>query len=198
MSSLRIYNINKTEREDNFFSLDELMPFNKEKLAKYGKYYNGAEDALSERELLELKVLDILFKLGFPREKDGTYLFQDVIIKAIHYLDGFDDFNHPISEEELLKQMQTKYSQFYFEIARNEMDMGVKTFHSYISRAIKRVNYSCVDSNLLSEVYGDFREKTDYGKHAFIIAKNIRNHNNVNQVRQNQDGKVQYVKTKVD
>ena len=65
--------------------------------------------------------------------------------------------------------------------------MGIKTFHARINKALKHVNYDFVDTTLLYDIYGNFQEETDYGKHALIIAKYV------NGTLQGKDKK-QYVK----
>lgn len=194
MQSLQICNISQVPVGDlNFYLIGTTS---KNTLALYQSVYNtGLTETLSEVQLKEMEVLNTLFKLGFPAREEGTYLYKDMIMKAIQLLDGFDDRKEPISESQLLQQMQTKYSQFYVDVARNDLDMGIKTFHSYINHALSSVDYACVDSNVLSEVYGDFVEEGDYGKHAFVIAKNIRAHSKNTQNSKQGTQVVQYVKT---
>lgn len=163
----------------------------------YWIYGNNYEELLSGMPAQDVEVLDILFKLGFPKDERGTYCYKDMIVQAIHHLDGFDVRHDPISEDELLKQMQSKYSQFYFDIARNDLDIGIKTFHTYINHALSSVDYACVDPSVLSEIYGDFSEEADYGKHAFVIAKNIYGRTNADKMSNTQASAVQYVKTAI-
>ena len=46
-----------------------------------------------------------------------------------------------VKSKELLMQAKYPYSQLYFNLARNERDMGVKKFHSIIERALLKINY---------------------------------------------------------
>lgn len=194
MQSLQICNISQEPVSDlNFYFIGTAS---KNTLELYQSVYNtGLTETLSEVQLKEMEVLDTLLRLGFPANEEGTYLYKDMIMKAIQWLDGFDDRKEPISESQLLQQMQTKYSQFYVDVARNDLDMGIKTFHTYINHALSSVDYACVDSNVLSEVYGDFAEEADYGKHAFVIAKNIRAQSKNTQNSKQGAQVVQYVKT---
>ena len=191
MQSLQICNISQEPEEQLFFNF-RAVDLKEDNLAQYAMYSSGSSGTLSERQLLEMEVLDNLFRLGFPHNEEGTYLYKDMIMKAIHHLDGFDDLGQPMTEDELLAQMQAKYSQFYLDVARNDLDIGIKTFHTYINHALSSVDYACVDPNILSEIYGDFSEEADYGTHAFVIAKNMYTQRKTNEKNPTA---IQYVKT---
>ncbi len=167
-------------------SLENALPFEplgytflvsglrKEDAKDYQEYIMGNVDEFSEERLQEMQVLETLYKLGFDAEAPGTYLFKEAIMKALHHLNGFDDMGRPISEEELLSEMEHKYSQFYLDVARNDLDIGIKTYHQYVTHALATLDYASVDPSVLSDIYGDFSEEADYGKHAFVIAKRMR------------------------
>lgn len=138
---------------------------------EYEKYQAGCLDDFDEKKLLEMEVIGVLDKLNFPLCEVGTYLFKDMIVKAIHELDGYDYFGNLLTEDALLMQMRQPFSQFYVDIARNELDMGIKTFHTYIERMLEDVNYKNMDISILCEIYGNSFKDTDYGEHAFLIAK---------------------------
>lgn len=140
----------------------------------YFKYQTGSLENVSEERMQEMEVLKILEGLGFPTQEVGTYLFKDMIMKAARELDGYDAFGNPITPEGLLEQMQSPFSQFYVDVARNDLDMGIKTFHSHIERTLEEVDFKKADASLLFEIYSNFSRETDYGEHAFIIAKHIR------------------------
>ena len=147
----------------------------------YTIYKSGSTENLTDEKLQEMQVLDSLFKLGFPKDDEGTFLYKSMIMKAIHHLDGYDDIGQEISEEELQNQMQQPFSQFYLDAARNDLDIGIKTFHAYICHALRNVDYACVEPKVLSDIYGNFSEEADYGKHAFVIAKRIHDRSKKNE-----------------
>lgn len=150
---------------------------------KLNSLYNVSEERIQEMEILEM-----LEKLGFPVQDVGTYFFKNMIVKAIHHLDGVDDFGNSISQERLLREMKSPYSQFYVDVARNDLDIGIKTFHLHIEHTLSYVNYVDTDATLLFEIYSNFSKETDYGEHAFIIAKHMK------ALKQKDDGH-QYLKT---
>ena len=130
---------------------------------------------VSESVLQEMQILEILEKLGFPLDSNGTHLYKNMILKAIHHLHGFDDFNNPISKNELLAQMKNPFSQFYTDVARNDLDIGLKTFHANVELAIEDIRYSRADTVLLFDIYSNFSKNTDYGEAALIIGEYITN-----------------------
>ena len=166
-----------------FYLDEELESVKKE----YTNYKAGNLDDFSEERLYDMEVLSILEKLGFPMDKFGTYLYKNMILKVIHHLGGTDSFGQQISRNELLCQLKSPFSQFYFDVSRNDLDMGIKTFHSYIENMLEDVNYENADATLLFEIYSNFSEEADYGEHAFIIGEHIVN-------KSNKDVNIQYVK----
>ena len=140
----------------------------------YEKFKSGSLDELSEDRLEQMEVLAMLEKLSFSMDSMGTYLYKDMIVKVMRYLDGQDDLGHALDEAELLQELKNPYSQFYFDLARNEMDIGLKTFHSHIEYALESVDYGNVDTTLLQDIYSNFSLETDYGEHALIIGKHLK------------------------
>lgn len=136
----------------------------------YHKYKEGCFEVLSEDILPKMEVLDFLEKLGFSIDNPGTYLYKDMVVKAMDYLNGTDNFGNSISRDELLQQMKKPFSQFYTDVARNNLDIGIKTFHAYVEQAIENISYANADAGLLFEVYSNFSQHSDYGEYAFAIA----------------------------
>ena len=141
----------------------------------YEQYKSGSTDGFSEERLEEMEILSILDRLSFPMDEVGTYFYKDVIAKAKRYLDGEDDFCRPISSDELLQELKSPYSQFYFDLARNDLDIGLKTFHSNIEHALDSVDYDKADTTLLQGIYSNFSEEADYGEHALASSRYLRN-----------------------
>ncbi|MBO5121385.1 MAG: hypothetical protein J6C28_06850 [Bacilli bacterium] len=150
-----------------------LMSLVYEDKVDYAKYKSGSSEGFSEERVEQMEVLNVLEKLSFPMDEVGTYFFKDMIVKAKRYLNGTDDFGREISQEELLQELQDPFSQFYFDLARNELDIGLKTFHTTIEHALESVDYEKADTTLLLEIYSNFSKETDYGEHALMIAKHM-------------------------
>lgn len=168
-------NLNKSNSSKESLYSGFLINLAYEEKQDYAKYKAGSSEEFSEDRLVQMKILSTLEKLSFPMNEVGTYFFKDMVVKAMRYLDGTDDFGSPISQSELLKELKSPYSQFYFDLARNELDIGVKTFHSHIEHALESVDYGQADTTLLSEIYSNFSKEADYGEHALIIARHMNN-----------------------
>ena len=176
MQNLTMFTKDKNSQESVFSRGFFLSTIRSEK-DDYLSYKLGSLENVSEERLQEMEVIEVLEKLGFPLDSVGTYLFKDMIVKAMKELDGRDAFGREISPDELLQQMKSPFSQFYVDVARNDLDMGIKTFHSHMERTLEEVDYAKADATLLYEIYSNFSEETDYGEHAFIIAKHMREAN---------------------
>lgn len=144
----------------------------------YKKYKLNLLDNCSEDTIQDMEVLGFLERLGFSIEEAGTILFKNMIIKAMHHLNGTDDFGKSISREQLLQQMKNPFSQFYVEVARSDLDIGIKTFHANVQQSIENVYLSNSDTALLFDVYSNFSKSTNYGEVALIIAEYISNTKN--------------------
>lgn len=139
----------------------------------YKKYKLNMLDGYSNEILQEMEVLEILEALGFPMDEAGTILYKNMIIKAMHHLNGIDDFGNSISRDQLLEQMKKPFSQFYMEVARSDLDIGIKTFHAHVQQSIRNSSHTNSDTALLFDFYSNFSKNTDCGEAAFWIADYI-------------------------
>ena len=125
---------------------------------------------LSEDDQVDVDILQLLEDNGFSFDELGTFLYKDVIKNVILTLKKIKNDDEKV---ELQHQLQNAYSQFYFDIARNDKDMGVKTFHAYIQNALSQIDYqdqsSCFIKNLCTQ------QKINYGQLAFVIGNQYLN-----------------------
>lgn len=129
----------------------------------YIMYKNKEEKYYSEDENLDLEILELLEKNGFSIEQLGTYLYKDVIKNVIKRM---KESKSEKDIEQLKLELFNPYSQFYVNIARFDNDMGVKTFHNYISQAITTIDYNNVPSTLVKTRI----ENENYGELALDLA----------------------------
>ena len=117
----------------------------------YLDYKIGKNYSITEKRVFEFEVLKLLEKLGFSDDEIGTYLYKDVIIKSI----GFLEKNNKDKEkyDKLLEELNHQYSQIYFDIARNELEMGITTFHAHINKAFSNVDYKNADLTLIYAIF---------------------------------------------
>lgn len=138
---------------------------------KYKKFKAGEEQELSESDSKSMNVLSILDRLGYPMEELGTYLYKEVITEICNSLKGITGKRSDMEKcKSILAQLNIGFSQFYYNIAREYLEMGVKTFHLYIQQAIEKINYEKVDLDLSYQIFGANRTEQNYGLQAFQLA----------------------------
>ena len=137
----------------------------------YDKFKNGMSEEFSEERKIEMETLALLENLGYPMEELGTNLYKNMIVNLIDYLNNQSAENEMINDRELILQLKNPFSQFYVDVARNDLDMGIKTFHKHIENALLKVDYSKRDPILLHKIYNNnFNEEIDCGENALILA----------------------------
>ena len=137
---------------------------------KYKLFKQGYTHIFSKAEMNDMQVLWILERLGYSIDELGTYLYKDVIVKAYETINDSSSINNMDQYRVLMTQLSNAFSSFYHYIARECKDMGVKTFHLYIEKAIENIDDTKVDVNLSKKIYGENPEELNYGLNAFQIA----------------------------
>ena len=59
------------------------------------------------------------------------------------------------------------------DIARNDLDLGVKSFHQYVTNAVENVKYSKLSSDLAVNFSTSLTENNNYRKHSIVIGSYI-------------------------
>lgn len=136
----------------------------------YSAYKEGRLDGMSLETQEEMRILELLEQLGFPMGETGTYLYKNMIAKAVQKISDISTRKEILDCKELITEMKTPYSQFYFDIARNDLDMGVTSFHRCVQRALSKVDITNADPMLLFQIYSNFTEDMDYGEQAFVLS----------------------------
>lgn len=155
---------------DMFYGRSYAKLLAREDMELYRKYNIGDTAEFSEHQLRNMEVLNVLEKLGYPQTELGTYLYKELVMSAF---DKIKDFNRKIDKdkaEDLLKEMNDAFSSFYVQVARDDMEIGVKSFHLYIGKAIDRIDESKIDSQLAEKIFGKNPVESNYGVQAFKIA----------------------------
>ena len=114
-------------------------------------------------------VLYLLEKLGYPMNMIGTYLYKNMIISVSEYISDISPERDITNYNSLILQLRNHYSQFYFDIARNDLDMGIKTFHGFVSEAISKIDYSKANPVLFKRIFGNSSGDIGYDDQAFIL-----------------------------
>ena len=96
-----------------------------------------------------------------------TYFYKDVIVKAVEQL---QESSSEESYQELIEDLNNDYSQFYFDIARNGYDVGLKTFHSCINISHQTKN---PQDTVLQQRIGIKDANRNYRQEGLLIADYI-------------------------
>lgn len=136
----------------------------------YEKSKKGELEEISETQERDLKILRILEGLGYPMDELGTYLYKDVIAEAYEKVKDVSRRKDMDKCRDLMASLNDAYSDFYRWIARDDKEMGVKSFHFYIEEAISKIDENSIDKELAVKVFGSNPEDLNYGLQAFQLA----------------------------
>lgn len=136
----------------------------------YEKSKKGELEEISEIQERDIKILRILEGLGYPMDELGTYLYKDVIAEAYEKVKDVSSGRDMDKCRELMASLNDAYSDFYRWIARDDKEMGVKSFHFYIGEAISKIDDNSIDKELAIKVFGSNPEDLNYGLQAFQLA----------------------------
>ena len=174
------YFFERTTRKDNMNTYDEEVNLFLNSLNFRGQIGNSSRTAYIKYKkgerfpddyLDEVRIVEILDDLGFSIDEVGTFLYAKMILSVLAYLREIPIRGIVLSEEELNEQLENAFSQFYLDIARNDLDIGIKTFHFSIKRALLKVDLDSVDRKLATTILGDNFDISDYSHNALAIAK---------------------------
>ena len=141
----------------------------------YAKFKLGETDGFSNSVIRDMNLLNLLERLGYPMDELGTYLYKDMIAEIYALLPSESNRKDINRCRALMSELTDAYSQFYHNIARDWKEMGIKSFHLHIQRAIDRINDEIVDKELSKRMFGDNPSDLDYGLQAFQIAAYAQN-----------------------
>lgn len=127
---------------------------------------------------LNVEIIDLLKSLGFSLDMEGTYLLTDVVMAAYIFLhnamENGADYNLYYSY--LQRLMKNPYSQFYFDLARNEHAMGTTTMHNRINSAYLERKKEHINKNIEHEIFG-YTQDGDIYEHSLEMAKYLYDRN---------------------
>lgn len=129
-------------------------------------------ESLKDQEL-DMITLSFLESLGYDTDEPGTYFYKAVLVKIANELLDSSKRNNQDFCQKLIEMLQNAYSQFYFDLARNDRDIGVKTFHAYISHSHNQRENTVESEMLLDSIYGMRMEELDSGQKAFLVGNYI-------------------------
>lgn len=139
----------------------------------YNKFKDGLLDTVNENQAIKIKILSLLEAYGFPMDELGTYFYKDIILRCYEVINSEQDKDYFNRCNMLLEDLKDPYSNFYFDIARNDNDIGTTTFHLYIEKAFNLINTDTVNPNLPNNIFTQESETTNYGLQAYQLASFI-------------------------
>lgn len=142
-------------------------------IKKYAKFKSGEEQDLSKEDSMSMKILSILERLGYPMDELGTYLYKEMIAELCNSLVGVSSRREIDKCRTLLAQVNDAFSQFYINVARENLDIGLQSFHLYIQKAIEKINAEQIDLSLSYEIFDANPGEQTYANIAFQIAAYI-------------------------
>lgn len=89
---------------------------------------------------LNAKIDKLLEDKGFNSSDYGTLLYKELLSKIVGRLIMISKESNNELKLQLFKTLKFQlsdnmYSEIYFDVARNDNDMGVKTYHEYVANA---------------------------------------------------------------
>lgn len=139
----------------------------------YKRFKDGKLTDVDEKQAIRIKVLSLLETYGFPMDELGTYFYKDIIVKCYDIINSEQDQGYFDRCGMLLEELKNPYSNFYFDLARNDNDIGTTTFHLYIEKAFNLVDESIANPNLPNNIFGKETESINYGIQAYQLASFI-------------------------
>lgn len=141
------------------------------------KMYEDAKSGnltdISVANNLDIKILSLLEGLGYPMDELGTYLYKDVIAEVYEKIKDVSGRRDMEECRSLMGELNDAYSNFYRWIARDDKELGVTSFHFYITKALEQVDKDKIDDKLFKSVFGKQQLELNYGLQAFQLAAYI-------------------------
>ncbi len=138
----------------------------------YKRFKDGNLTDVDTEQAIRIKVLSLLEAYGFPMDELGTYFYKDIIVKCYNIINSEQDQDYFDRCGMLLEELKNPYSNFYFDLARNDNDIGTTTFHLYIEKAFNLIDISSINPSL-PNIFGSEVDGIDYGMQAYHLASFI-------------------------
>ena len=136
-----------------------------------------------------------MFNISFNFDLfNNYYYFYERLILSV-----YESLNEIIKEKdmekynELVANLNDNYSSFYLWLAREDLEIGIKSFHFYIDQAISKIDKDKMDKELTSKVRELFKGsnqnmsdietlRLNHGKTALYLATHLLNDSKVTNI----------------
>lgn len=146
---------------NGYVNFSESVAFEKK---QYEDYKERRLTDISDKELTRIQILELLECLGFPMDEVGTFYYKDLICRIIELL------NEGLSREDISVSLETPFSQIYFDVARNELDIGIKYFKEIIDSAFCKIDIDTADAELLAIIVEKMNEAKSNNQLPLVLA----------------------------
>ena len=154
--------------ESKFYQSKDQVRYSKYK--KGEQYYEGDNPELIKSYELDMKILSLLEGLGYPMEELGTFLYKELIHEVCSEIKDMSTREDVEKCKSLMEELSQPFSSIYHLVAREYLDIGIKTFHKEIGKALDKIDSRKIDESLALKVYGSNPDSLDYGKQALLFA----------------------------
>lgn len=137
---------------------------------KYENYRYRNIKMINDKKSIDIKIMELLDKLGFSMEEDGTYLYNE-LIREVYEKIGHDETDRSFG---LILELKDKYSNFYTSIARDWLEMNPDDFIDSIEDSVSKIDYTVVDEKLFNRIYNYNYPVDNFGYLAYKIANYIK------------------------
>ena len=137
---------------------------------KYENYRYRNIKMINDKKSIDIKIMELLDKLGFSMEEDGTYLYNE-LIREVYEKIGHDETDRSFG---LIRELKDKYSNFYTSIARDWLEMNPDDFIDSIEDSVSKIDYTVVDEKLFNRIYNYNYPVDNFGYLAYKIANYIK------------------------
>ena len=135
----------------------------------YNRFKDGLLTDIDEKQSIKIKILSLLEAYGFPMDELGTYFYKDIIAKCYDVINSKQDENYFNRCGMLLEELKNPYSNFYFDLARNEHAMGTTTMNNRINSAFLERKKEHINKSVEHEIFG-YNQEGDIYDHSLEMA----------------------------
>lgn len=136
-----------------------MFDLNSKETKEYLEYYDN--EIIRIRSLLE--------RLGYNYSY-GRSLYEDWIFDIMQVLKRVKRREEILALKDYLSNLNYGLSNYYHSYVREELWMGLRSFHSRMEEMVDLIDYESADSELLSKIYGNIDYSINYAENAFLLA----------------------------
>lgn len=115
------------------------------------------------------RIKELLINLGYPNTF-GMDLYAQWIYEIMKDLERVKSREQIMACKDYLLAMKDGMSNYYHDLVREGMWMGIRPFHLRIEDTIEGIDYNKADMELLSKIYGNIDYSINYAENAFLLA----------------------------